>query len=124
MFSIGILKWVIGMAIDYVMIGRRIKGSRLEAKLTQERVAEAAGITTVYLSKIENGKVTPTLDTLGEICTAIGADLGYVVAGSQYNQKTYGNEAVVALFRACCPEVKPIALRILKELSELKNSAT
>lgn len=53
------------MAIDYTMIGKRLKESRMAAKLTQEKVAEAADITTVYLSKIENGKVTPTLDTLG-----------------------------------------------------------
>ena len=51
------------MAIDYTMIGKRLKESRMAAKLTQEKVAEAADITTVYLSKIENGKVTPTLDT-------------------------------------------------------------
>ena len=45
------------MAIDYTMIGKRLKESRMAAKLTQEKVAEAADITTVYLSKIENGKV-------------------------------------------------------------------
>lgn len=67
------------MAIDYTMIGKRLKESRMAAKLTQEKVAEAADITTVYLSKIENGKVTPTLDTLGAVCAAVNADLGYVL---------------------------------------------
>lgn len=108
------------MPIDYAMIGKRIKESRLNAGLTQERVAEAADITTVYLSKIENGKVTPTLDTLGAICAVIQADLGFIVAGSQYHQKDYGNDAVVELFQACNPNVKPVALQILKELSEIK----
>ena len=74
------------MAIDYTMIGKRLKESRMAAKLTQEKVAEAADITTVYLSKIENGKVTPTLDTLGAVCAAVNADLGYVVSGCQYSQ--------------------------------------
>ena len=58
------------MAIDYTMIGKRLKESRMAAKLTQEKVAEAADITTVYLSKIENGKVTPTPDNLGAGCAA------------------------------------------------------
>ncbi len=109
------------MAIDYAMIGKRIKEGRSRAKMTQEWVAEAAGITTVYLSKIENGKVTPTLDTLGAICSVIQTDIGYIVTGAQYSQKSYGNEAVLELFRACSPEVKPVALRILKELSTLET---
>ena len=89
------------MAIDYTMIGKRLKESRMAAKLTQEKVAEAADITTVYLSKIENGKVTPTLDTLGAVCAAVNADLGYVLSGCQYSQKTYGSETVLQLFQLC-----------------------
>lgn len=107
------------MAIDYTMIGKRLRESRKAAKLTQEKVAEAADITTVYLSKIENGKVTPTLDTLGAVCAAVNADLGFIVSGCQYSQKTYGGETVLQLFRSCAPEVKPIALSVLKDLSAL-----
>ena len=109
------------MGIDYCLIGKRLKSSRIAAKLTQEKVAEYANITTVYLSKIENGKVTPTLDTLGSICQVINADLGFIISGCQYNQKAYGNDTVVALFQACSPEVKPVALKILKELSALNQ---
>jgi len=35
------------MAIDYTMIGKRLKESRMAAKLTQEKVAEAADITLI-----------------------------------------------------------------------------
>ena len=109
------------MAIDYTMIGKRLKESRMAAKLTQEKVAEAADITTVYLSKIENGKVAPTLDTLGAVCAAVNADLGYVLSGCQYSQKTYGSETVLQLFQSCTPEVKPIALAVLKDLAALQK---
>ena len=44
------------MAIDYLMIGKRLKEYRVAAQLTQEKAAEAANITSVYLSRIENGK--------------------------------------------------------------------
>ena len=92
------------MAIDYAMIGKRLKESRRTAKLTQEKVAEAADITTVYLSKIENGKVTPTLDTLDAVCAAVDADLGYVVSGCRYAQKptvVNGAETVSVLHTRC-----------------------
>ena len=108
------------MVIDYSMIGKRLKDFRVAAQLTQEKVAEAADITTVYLSRIENGKVTPTLETLAMICSVINADLGTVISGCQCSNKDYGNDTVIELFRACSPEVKPVALKILKELSGIK----
>ena len=108
------------MAIDYSMIGKRIKEYRVAAQLTQEKVAELSNITTVYLSRIENGKVAPTLDTLDAICTVVDADLGVVISGCQYNQKHYGNEEVLVLFQSCVAEVKPVAMKILKELSTIK----
>ena len=107
------------MIVDYIMIGKRLKDFRVAARLTQEKVAEAADITTVYLSRIENGKVTPTLETLAMICAAISADLGAVISGCQCSNKNYGNDIVVELFSACSPEVKPVALKILKELSSI-----
>jgi len=108
------------MAIDYYLIGKRLKECRMAAHLTQENVAEASDITTVYLSRIENGKVTPTLDTLDAICSVLNIDLGTILSGCQYDQQNYGNEIVLEMFRACSAEVKPIALKILKELSTLK----
>ena len=89
--------------IDYKVIGRRIKARRQEAHLTQELVAERANITTVYLSKIENGHVRPTIDLL---CASPVRD-------------TYQNEQVVKLFNACSPTVKPIALNLLEQLAKL-----
>lgn len=109
------------MKIDYCLIGKRLKEQRNEEKLTQEQVAERAEITTVYLSKIENGKVAPTLDTLATICAVIDADIGYVLSGCQYYRHEYGNDVILELFRACSPEVKPIAINLLKELSKINH---
>lgn len=110
------------MAIDYYMIGKRLKERRIAAHLTQEKVAESSNISTVYLSKIENGKVTPTLDTLGAICSVIHTDLGAVITGCQYSQQGYGNDAVLELFQSLSPDVKPVALKVLQELSTLRKA--
>jgi len=45
--------------IDYKMIGQRIQCSRKAAGMTQETLSEKVSISVVYLSKIENGKVSP-----------------------------------------------------------------
>ena len=105
--------------IDYKLIGSRLKSEREAKRLTQDAVAEQADITTVYLSKIENGKVHPTLNALSAICTVIDCDLGTVLLNSASESKDYQSEKVVQLFHACSPEVKPIALELLKGLSKL-----
>lgn len=105
--------------VDYKLIGQRIKAARERSGQTQEAVSEKADITVVYLSKIENGKVRPTLDTLNAICTVIACDLGSLFINSTSESSDYQNEKVIQLFRSCSPSVKPIALDLLESLSKL-----
>lgn len=111
--------WVIYM-LDYRIIGERLKLKRKSSGLTQEEVAELVNITVVYLSKIENGHVRPTLDLLCQICDIVGLDLGDLFSSVSTNSAAYQNEKVVQLFNACSPAVKPIALDLLAKLSELE----
>ena len=106
--------------LDYRIIGERLKIKRKRARLTQEEVAELVNITVVYLSKIENGHVRPTLDLLCQICEIVGLDLGDLFSGVSTNSAEYQNEKIVQLFNACSPAVKPIALELLAKLSELE----
>lgn len=105
--------------IDYKVIGSRIKEQRTKCRMTQERLSELADITTVYLSKIENGRVHPTLDLIDSICSILGCDLGYVIANSSPTSNNYQTEHIVQLFNSCSPEVKPIAIELLEKLSKL-----
>lgn len=105
--------------VDYKLIGSRIKKRREELKFTQELLAEKADITSVYLSKIENGKVRPTLDTLSEICAVIELDLGNLLLNSVSESGHYQTDRVVQIFNSCSPKVKPIALDLLEQLSKL-----
>lgn len=105
--------------VDYKVIGDRLKAYRQQVGLTQETVAEQAGITVVYLSKIENGHVRPTIDLLQTLCDAINCDLGNLFQNVSPASSSYENERVLDLFNACAPEVKPIALNLLEQLSKL-----
>lgn len=111
--------WVIRM-LDYRVIGERLRKQRKKAALTQENVAERANITVVYMSKIENGRVRPTLDLLCQICEIVGLDLGDLFHDASTRSAVYQNEEVLRLFNACSPAVKPIALELLMKLAELQ----
>ena len=95
-----------------MVIGQRLQNRRKELRMTQEVLAEKAGITVVYLSKIENGHVRPTLELLDELCAALQYDLGMALTGAKADSPDYGSERVLTLFRSCSPQVKPIALSV------------
>ena len=92
--------------IDYTLIGKRIQTQRLEKGITQEKLAEQVGISVVYLSKIENGRVYPTLETLSNICTELDTELAAILTNTEVARKDYANDRVVELFNACSLRVK------------------
>lgn len=57
-------------------IGARIRDIRLAANLTQEKLAELAGIDRQAVNRIEQGHASPILDTLIRITGALGVRLG------------------------------------------------
>lgn len=105
--------------IDYSLIGSRIRERRLKMGITQEILAEKVGISIVYLSKIENGRVCPTLEMISNICTELDLDIAQVISATEISRKEYANDRVVELFNSCSLRVKPIALSILESLSKL-----
>lgn len=60
------------MEINYTEIGQRIRKARLEAKMTQEYLAERAGVGTTHISHIETGNSVPSLKLLVDILNALG----------------------------------------------------
>lgn len=48
--------------------------------MTQEEVAQAAGMDRPYLSQLENGHKSPTVDMLFRICKALGVKASDILA--------------------------------------------
>lgn len=63
----------------YDAIGRRIRYVRHGKKLTQEQVAERAGISANYLSRIENGTAKFSLEVLIQLINALDISAGYLL---------------------------------------------
>ena len=57
-------------------IGAEISDLRSEAGATQRALAQCAGIDQGYLSRIEDGRASPSIEVLSSISSCLGADLG------------------------------------------------
>ena len=53
-------------------LGVELRKARLQAGLTQERLAFSAGLDRAYISLLENDHKSPTVDVLYLICDALG----------------------------------------------------
>lgn len=55
------------------LVGRNALRLRAAAGLTQEQLAERTGFSQQYISKLEKGRRNPTIVTLFELATGLGA---------------------------------------------------
>lgn len=68
-------------------MGRRMAQRRKECGLTQEKVADLAGITHQQYNKAENGKTCLSSDTLFRISTALQTSADYLLSGRETSEK-------------------------------------
>jgi transcriptional regulator with XRE-family HTH domain len=62
-------------------LGIRIRSLRVEHRMTQEDLADAAGLHVTYLSMIEHGKRNPSLQVLQGIAKALRSTLSSLFEG-------------------------------------------
>ena len=53
------------------LLGEAIRTKRLKAGLSQEKLAERSDLSTVFISRVERGKESPTVDSLSKIANAL-----------------------------------------------------
>ena len=68
---------------SWAEVGVRIRDRRLIQGMSQQKLAESAGITQNGIFRIEAGETNPQLSTLGRIAAAIGCSIRDLVAGVQ-----------------------------------------
>ena len=78
-----------------------IKMLREDKKLTQEKLAEDAGLTRGYISRLEKGTYaddSPSIKTLRKIADGLGESLEYILAKAGINKENYMKSASTPTF--------------------------
>ena len=60
-------------------MGEKLKAARIAAGMTQQQLAEAAGLTQKDVSRYESGKHEPGALTLKRMAQALGCSMDYLV---------------------------------------------
>lgn len=109
------------MALDYTIIGERLRMARTEKKLTQEKLAEKLDMSVAFLSRLERGNSFISLKRLNQICTILDVSEGYILNGVSSNSSNYLNKEFSDLLKNCPPEKTKLIYEIAKVIINTEN---
>ena len=107
------------MALDYTVIGQRIKQARLAKNLTQEDLAEQIDISVAFLSRVERGNSHINLKRLNQLCNLLDVSEGYLLNGASSNSQNYLDKEFADLIKSVSPEKQKLIYTIAKTIDEL-----
>lgn len=108
------------MALDYKIIGERIKRARLDNGLTQEQLAEKIEVSVAFLSRLETGSTHINLKRLNQICEVLNISEGFVLNGSNDQSRSYLTTDFSELLKNCPAEKLKLIYKISKVIIEDK----
>ena len=111
------------MAVDFGAVGARIRACRLEAGMSQERLAELSDLSTPYVSHIERMAKKPSLSALIRLSAALGVTVDYLLASSQPADQTAFLSDVQTLLSDCSLTERRIVLQVALATREALRQA-
>ncbi len=106
------------MALDYNIIGSRIRQARIAKNMTQEQLSEKIDISVAFLSRVERGNSRINLKRLNQICGILEVSEGYVLNGASNNSDTYLDKEFSELLKKCSPEQQKLIYKLAKTIVE------
>ena len=106
------------MVVDYDAIGVRIRKVRTKANMTQEVLAERAGLTPVHISNIETGNTKLSLPAIINIANALGVSVDELLCDNVVRSTHVFNKEAQELLADCSPYDIRILVDILKASKE------
>lgn len=106
------------MALDYVIIGERLKKARLSKGLTQEDLAEALDLSVAFLSRVERGNTHINLTRLSQICSILELSEGEILNGTSSKSSNYMQSDFASSLKKCSPEKQKLIYNVAKVIAE------
>lgn len=85
----------------YVAIGKNIRQKRKENKLTQEKLANKMDTSSQYISRIERGKVCPSLEFLYKAAASLECPIYALLPSTYPAQRSFFSEEVEYQLNHC-----------------------
>ena len=74
-------------ALQQEVVAEQLRKQRLNAELSQDSLAELAGIDRKTINRIENGHFSPTLDTITRLCMVLKIAPGTLLSSGRSTSK-------------------------------------
>ena len=106
------------MALDYGVIGSRIKQARLAKNMTQEDLADQIDISVAFLSRVERGNSHINLKRLNQLCGLLDVSEGYLLNGASSSSENYLDKEFTDLIKSVSPEKQKLIYNVAKTIAE------
>ncbi len=105
------------MAIDYSVIGERLKRARKEKDFTQEQLAEKLDVSIAFLSRVERGSSQINLKRLSQICEILGITEGEILNGVSSKSTKYLDSDFANLLKNCSSDKQKLIYDVAKVIA-------
>ena len=109
------------MAIDYSVIGSRIKQARLAKNMTQEDLADKIDISVAFLSRVERGNSHINLKRLNQLCDLLDVSEGYLLNGASSSSENYLDKEFTDLIKSVTPETQKMIYNVAKAIVDTQK---
>ena len=99
--------------MDKIILGKRLRQSRIQKGYTQQELAKKADIGTVYLGEIERGIKMPSLNIFIKIIEALDISADYVLRDALSSGGTYIFDEITDQLKDLTPQQRKTAVDIL-----------
>ena len=106
------------MALDYSVIGSRIKQARLAKNMTQEDLADQIDISVAFLSRVERGNSHNKKKRLNQLCGLLDVSEGYLLNGASSSSENYLDKEFTDLIKSVSPEKQKLIYNVAKTIAE------
>ena len=105
------------MKIDYTAVGEKIRDARLNARITQEVLAEKTDLSITHISAIGNASTGVSLQALTNIASELRISIDFLVFDSRHSNLVIESE-IKNILSDCTDREAQVLLELLKASKE------